>query len=208
MTAQAIPVHIAVEDALSESVLRALLKQSRRPYCVGSVYGLRGFGDLKRMAPGFNQAAPYTPFILLTDLDEHACVPQIHSRWLAHPRHSNFLFRVAVREVESWVLADRKSFAKFCGVPVDLVTERPDELPDPKAALVRIANRSRYRRLREDLCPPAGSIRVQGPGYNARLAEFVACKWDAVRAAAHSPSLARSFQRIREFNPKPIAQEE
>lgn len=123
MTSPAISVHIAVEDPLSESVLRALLHQSGRPYWIGTVYGGRGFGDLKRMASGFNQASRFTPFVLLTDLDRADCPPVIIDSWLPHPKHPNFLFRVAVREVEAWVLADREAFAKFCGVPVSAIPE-------------------------------------------------------------------------------------
>lgn len=195
----AIGVYIAVEDRLSEAVLRGLLRQSGRPYFVGAVYGGRGFGDLKRMAPGFNLASAYTPYVLLTDLDNADCPPAIIDSWLTRPKHPNFVFRVAVREVEAWVLADRRAFARFCGIPVSVVTNRPDDVPDPKAELIRLASRSRYRLVREDVCPPAGSTRVQGPGYNARLAEFVANRWTAERAAVNSPSLARSLRRIREF---------
>lgn len=207
MTPSAISIHIAVEDRLSEAVLRTLLRQSGRPYYVGTVYGGRGFGDLKRMARGFNLASAYTPFVLLADLDSADCPPVILDAWLSHPKHPNFIFRVAVREVEAWVLADRGAFAKFCGIPASAVTNRPDDLTNPKAELIRLAGRSRYRLVREDLCPPSGSTRVQGPGYNARLVEFVASKWMAERAAVHSPSLARSLTRIREFEPACLADE-
>lgn len=196
-----ISVHLAVEDALSEAVLRAILAQSGRKYAVGAVYGKHGFGDLKRMTPGFNRAAGYIPFILLTDLDKAECPPILLHEWLPQSLHGNFLFRVAVREVESWVMAHRKAFAAFMGLPVSAIPEQPDTLADPKAELLRLAGRSRRRDLQTDLLPLPSSPRTQGPGYNSRLEEFIWKSWQVNEAAQCSPSLARTFERLKSFRP-------
>jgi hypothetical protein len=192
---------LAVEDALSETTLRAILTQTGRSYAVGAVYGKRGFGDLKRMAGGFNRAARGTPFILLTDLDEAKCPPLILREWLGVPKHPNFVFRVAVREVESWLLAHRKAFARFLGLPERNIPEHPDDLDDPKKELLRLAEHSRRTELKRDLLPPPGSIRKQGPGYTLRLEEYVRTVWKATEAENHSPSLAKAWQCLRTFKP-------
>lgn len=201
MNMTTIPVNLAVEDMLSEVTLRTILAQTGRSYVVGAVYGKRGFGDLKRMASGFNRAARGTPFILLADLDRAECPPIILREWVGVPKHSNFVFRVAVREVESWLLAHRKAFARFLGLPERNMPEHPDDLDDPKNELLRLAERCRRTELKRDLLPPTGSIRKQGPGYSLRLEEYVRTAWKATEAEKHSPSLARTFERLKSFNP-------
>ncbi len=41
---QPIPINLAVEDALSEVVVREILSQSGQPFPVGACYGKGGFG--------------------------------------------------------------------------------------------------------------------------------------------------------------------
>ena len=110
------PVNLAVEDDLSEVVLRTMLHKSGRQYAVCFCYGRSGFGYLKRKIVGFNNAAKGTPFLVLTDLDKKECAPLLIQEWLQVPKHPNLLFRIAVRSVESWLLADRTSFASYLGV--------------------------------------------------------------------------------------------
>src|SRR5215216_3086937 len=99
-----IPVHLAVEDDLSESVLRRLLRDSNRDYSVGTVFARGGFGYLRSRVRNFNAAAVAgTPIILLTDLDNSLCPTELIQDWLEAQPHANLIFRVAVREVESWL---------------------------------------------------------------------------------------------------------
>jgi hypothetical protein len=51
-----IPLNLAVEDRLSESVLRPLLAEVNRRYVVGTVYGRDGFGYLRKTIAGWNHA--------------------------------------------------------------------------------------------------------------------------------------------------------
>lgn len=102
-----IPVNLAVEDELSEVVLRRLLADARC-YAVGTVYGRRGNGYLRKTIVGWNRAARGCPFIVLTDLDNTRCAPSLIAEWLTVPKHPNLLFRIAVREVEAWLLSDAR----------------------------------------------------------------------------------------------------
>ena len=108
-----IPVHLATEDELSEAVLRRLLASANRGYAIGAAYGRGGFGYLRRTIPGWNRAARTAPFVVLTDLDRCPCPPDLIGDWLKEPRHPNLMLRVAVREVESWLLAGRLNLAQY-----------------------------------------------------------------------------------------------
>jgi hypothetical protein len=197
-----IPVHLAVEDELSEHVLRKLLIDTDREYAVGSVFGGRGFGYLRSRANNFNAAAAAgTPILLLTDLDQHGCAPEIIQDWLTMQPHANLIFRVAVREVESWLLADRVGFADFLQVSDDLIPQEPDDIADPKQTLIDVARRSRIRSLRDALVPRDGSTATQGPDYNSCLIGFVRDHWNRNAAVERSPSLQRTWERLLILQP-------
>lgn len=196
-----VPVNLAVEDELSEAVLRRILDQSGRAYSVGTCYRKGGYGYLRKLIRGFNNAAKGTPFVVLTDLDEAECPSRLIQDWLGIPKHENLLFRIAVREVEAWVLADRAAFARFIGVRLNLVPDEPDQIHNTKEALISVVRNSRRKDLREDIVPPVGSTRTQGPNYNGRLTTFVESYWDVVRACESSPSLRRTLETLSTFEP-------
>lgn len=196
-----IPVHLAIEDELSEAVLRRILAHIKRGYAVGVAYRRGGFGYLRRTVRGWNSAAKGQPFVLLTDLDKYACPKALIADWLPVPLHPNLLFRVAVREVESWLLADRANIARYFGISDQRVPADTDALLDAKAALIDLARRSRLRELRNGIVPKGGSTAKQGPDYNGRLIPFVQSLWDVRSAANNSPSLARTVERLKIFKP-------
>jgi len=107
-----IPINLATEDELSEAVLSRLLSDARR-FAIGRRYRRGGNGYLKSTIAGWNRAATGIPFLVLTDLDTHHCPSELIASWLAAPQHPNLVFRIAVREVESWLLADRTNFAEL-----------------------------------------------------------------------------------------------
>jgi len=152
------------------------------------------------------------PFLVLTDLDRYPCPVALIQEWLTVPKHHNLLFRVAVREVESWLLADRTGFAKFLGireslVPHDLgireslVPHDADTIPDPKQYLINLARNSRKRDLRSDIVPLPKSTATQGRNYNGPLISFVQKSWDLLAAMKHSPSLSRTIHAVAQFQP-------
>ena len=111
----AIPIYVAVEDELSEWVVRRLLTLRTIPYAVGAVFGRSGAGYLKKRAAAFNNAAKHCPFFLLAVFDQSPCVPALLDEWLDNPRHKHFLLRIAVHEVESWLLGDLIGLVEFLG---------------------------------------------------------------------------------------------
>jgi hypothetical protein len=194
-----IPVNLVVEDELSEAVVRRVLQQVRVGYAVGTCYRPGGFGYIRRKIRAFNQAARHCPYLVLTDLDKGECAPALIERWLNEAPHPNLLFRVAVREVESWLLADAKGFARFLGISAQHVPSDPDGLPDPKRRLIELARLSRRRDLRDSIVPRHGSTATVGPDYNGCLAGFVAGNWNSVKAAARSDSLRRFRSAVQSF---------
>ena len=48
-----IPINLAVEDSLSEIVLRVVLQQSGRHYAVGTCFRHYGFGYLRKRVNGW-----------------------------------------------------------------------------------------------------------------------------------------------------------
>jgi hypothetical protein len=136
-----IHINLAVEDALSEAVLREMLKQSQRPFFIGSCLNRGGYGYLKKITPGLNHAAKGMTYLILTDLDRGECPLAIISDWLKQPKHPNLLFRVAVKEVEAWLLAHREALAEFLGISVSLIPANVDEIPDPKQLLINLARK-------------------------------------------------------------------
>ncbi len=196
-----IPINLAVEDALSEAVARKMLTASGQNYIVGSCYMKYGKSYLQRLIKGLNDAAKGTPFLVLTDLDSEECAPLLIRSWLPIPVHPNLLFRVAVREVEAWVLADATALAEYFSMSPAAIPARVDDIDDPKKCLIGLAARSRVRRLREDIVPKGGSTAKQGPNYNGRLVAFVENCWEPAKAEARSPSLHDALDRLRTFRP-------
>jgi hypothetical protein len=195
-------VTIATEDSLSEAMLEHLLQQSGR-FEIASKLREGGFGYLKRIAPGLNRAAAGHPYIILTDLDTWGCPVELQDDFLEAPRHHNLLFRVAVREVESWLLADQSLTQKLLGLRAGLSPRHPDTLADPKRHLVNLARQSR-RNVRDDLVPKRGSSATQGRNYNAVLIQYVQEVWSLKQAAKNSPSLARTIDRLAAWEPDHI----
>ena len=194
-------INLAFEDSLSESVLRVLLLGSGRCYEVATLYTGGGFGYLRQRVRGFNNAAKGIPFLLLADLDTAECAPVLVREWLPVSPHPNLLFRIAVRAVESWLLADRENLARFLGIRVELVPFGSDSIVDPRSVLIRLASKSRNRRLRDDIVPRPGSTSKQGPSYNGRLIAFVESEWDPAAASSASDSLRRTVEALASFVP-------
>jgi hypothetical protein len=161
-------------------------------------YVCHGKAKLFKRVDAFNAAARHRPWILLVDLDREECPAVLRHQWIPHP--SRWLcFRIAVREVESWLLADREQMAKFLGVASKHVPQNPDSLNDPKQVIVNLSRRSRQREIQEDMVPRAGSGRAEGPAYASRLIEFVHQFWRPSIAEKHSESLLRCQRAIKQI---------
>ncbi len=156
---------------------------------------------LKKQAAAFNNAAKGCPFLLLTDLDQHACPPDLITDWLDRPKHAHFLLRVAVREIESWLLGDLTGLNAYFGLRRSFTLPNPEALPDPKEELLKLAMMCPSRHIREALVwrdDEKGRLR-QGPDYNGTLARFVVQRWDIGAAKLACRSLGRLFVALQQL---------
>lgn len=192
-------VVLIAEDALGEALMRRLVHE------VGKIKIYRappmgGVSPIRTSMEKFIGASNVMPHIVFTDLDRHKCVSQFFESWGFNPvLYPNLLFRVAVREAESWLLADRNGLASFFQIPSIKVPLLPEDLMNPKRTLVNLARGSRSRRFRAEMTPVAGSAAQVGPLYNSHLTNFVRDTWDLLEACHSAPSLAKAVKRLGEF---------
>ena len=134
---------------------------------------------------------------MLTDLDTpRDCPPGLVRSWIRGPLKPRFFFRVAVMEVESWVMADRIGFATFLSIPSHRIPSPIDDILNSKEFLLSLARRSKKKAVREALLPAQGATLSVGNEYNTLLSEFVQKHWNLERAATASPSLKRTLDRL------------
>ena len=194
-------ITLVFEDELSEAVMNKLLRCFPGKYYINSSYSGHGFGYLKTNVRGFNQASIVNPHFMLTDLDTCECPVALINDWINFPLNHNFIFRIAVREVESWLLADIEGLSRFFNISVANFPRNPDKERDPKNTLIQLAKRSRKRSIKEDIVPINDNASI-GPNYNGCLSEYVFKFWDIENALLRSPSLRKAFDRLREFEQK------
>ena len=182
--------------------LKQLAGGRDNPRNVREMRGLSGFGQIKSNLPAYNHAASNRPFFVLTDLDVHdACPGGVWTQWMAgESRHPNLLFRVAVKEVEAWLLADRANLADFLEVPESLVPIAIEAVADPKLEIVAIARQSASAEIRHAIVPPAGSSAEVGRSFDRKLIQFVRDYWDIDTACGYSRSLQRAVSAIQRFS--------
>ena len=194
-------ITLVVEDDLSGVVAKRLVNQYLPAAEISGVF-VAG-GSIKGRIPGFNQRARhFGPVLALADLDRPMRCPidlvrELSNGLIVEP---DLLIRIAVLEIESWILADRENMAQWLGVSVGNIPRNPESLEDPKRTLVQLANRSRFRRLREGIAPirVLGTHRT-GPNYNAIMGEFVSGHWNPETGRRNAPSLDRTIVRIAEL---------
>ncbi|MFD7681138.1 hypothetical protein [Streptomyces sp. NPDC060187] len=190
-------VVIAVEGISDEGAVRSILRECG--LSVGMVQGKGGKSALLKKLPSYNQAAKFMPWFVLVDMDSaDGCVVASVREWLPLPEDM-MVFRVAVAEIESWLLADREAIADFLGISVSKIPRNPDSLQDPKQEIINLARKSRRRDIREGLVPRPNSGASVGPTYASDIRDFGLRLWRPRIAADESPSLARCLQRVEEL---------
>ncbi len=187
-----------VEGLIDEAVLRRIAGYIGAS--TGVVYGKIGKDYIKKRINGYNKAAMATSWVVLVDLNHEAeCAPILKRSWLPNPAPC-MCFRVAVREIESWLMADRERLAAFFSIPVSRIPEKPEDVDDPKKMMVDLAAKSRRKDIQSDIVPRSGSGRSMGPAYNARLIEYASdpnAGWRPAIAAKYSGSLDSCIQGLK-----------
>jgi hypothetical protein len=189
-------VLVGVEDALSEAVARRLVAEAGFDLKHYMFTGKRGAGFLKANLASYLSAGNRRPVLLLTDLDDTACAPALVIDWMrGKVKSAHFMLRVAVREIEAWLLADRTGIHRFLGVPLRRIAGEPEENANPKMELLLLAKGASAER-RRGLVRTEGSEVFRGLEYNNILGDFVARSWSSERAAARSASLEKAIKAL------------
>lgn len=197
-----------VEDEPSAEVLKKLVQMQNAQaestwlrFRAGFPKVLGGYGQIKkRIPPLLEMARNDLHSLILTDLDQEECAPTLIRQWFAiRPAQpielpSSLFFRVAVREVEAWLMADRDRFARHLRIPTANFPRLPDELQDPKRELLGIIRRKGHTAWHREMLP-RGTAHI-GPKYNERICDFITRSWIPEKAAVNSPSLNRAIQAI------------
>ncbi len=184
-------VSAAVEGPVDEAVVKRLIVHVGG--APGPVYGKQGKAALRDRVRDYNVAARRALWVILVDLDgEEECAPTLRRTWIPEAA-PHLCFRIAVRAVEAWLLADGERLATFLGIPSARVPTQPEALRDPKQALVGLARASKRREIRADMFPRPGSGRRVGPAYTSRVIEFIESAWRPKVAAGQADSLRRAI---------------
>ncbi len=162
----------------------------------------RGCGNLKTLIPKVSAMAENAGLrtFILTDLDSIPCAPELLRNWFELDGTSlkvpaNLLFRIAEREVEAWLLADREGLSSFLDIACVNFRADPDVLPDPKQYLMNVIRSKGRKRYHKEMLPSGGAH--VGPEYNPKLCEFVNTYWNLDVAKVRSGSLQRAINAMR-----------
>lgn len=184
------------EDALSAALGERLVAAGLPGWAMPlPAINTGGVTKLVKALPRYVEQSRYVQPVLCVADTDGSCAVTLLGKWLPRGAPEHFVLRLAVSEVESWILADRSALADHFKIPSARIPTLPDELADPKRELLHLARRSGRRLIRQEVVS-AQDASKPGPGYNLHLRDFVARHWDAGRAAGYSPSLARALARV------------
>lgn len=188
-------VFVGVEDDLSFAVATVMVsKVFSGEVTTKRLHATRagGFGQIRMNMGKYLQLAVRQAVVIFTDLDNHPCAPALRANWLNGQSLMGLIsFRVAVREIESWLLADATNLANFLGVKERALPSDPDTLDDPKAQLLSLASKGR-KDIRYEIVQKTELGLKQATGYNETLSTFTHSSWNIDAACHRSNSLTRA----------------
>jgi len=151
---------------------------------------------------------PGKQLVAFVDLDDittkgkYKCARELRERNGLVGIDRQVCFRVAVREAEAWLLADRDKIMEFLAVDDNaayrrIVGSSPDDIPDPKLALCQLAALSSNPNVVSDVrLTPSGS---EAMGYRLAMLEYARSYWRPKIATANSRSLRCAVRRLEQL---------
>lgn len=186
-------VNAVVEGYMDAVLLPVLLEQIGRADLKLNINTAGGGNNFWKTAFRYNKASAHGLYMGLADQEQAPCAGKLLAEKLPN-KSDNFHLRLAVRMMESWLLADRQSMARFLKVPISALPTDPDDELHAKRLLVSIARKSTSRTIRDALIPD-DSGGIVGSDYAATMSEFIEQHWRVSVARKHSPSLEKACQR-------------
>lgn len=193
-------IAVVAEDRLTEAVLHKCVGGVLPDFRIHRTEVKGGRGNVQRELRAYAALAGLMPVLVGVDLDDDECAPTLLANW-GMPSQRGLLVRVAVREIEAWVLADQKRVASLIGAAANEVPKRPDQLADPKRSLLELARTHAKSDVKADLVPrnyDAQYPRI-GPAYNLRMCAFVKDRWRPHVAREKSKSLNRALLALEQL---------
>ena len=187
------------EDALSCGIGERIVAEGLPGWLLAKAsINTRGITRLVPDLPRyFEQARHVQPVLCIADPDGQ-CPVELIATWMPRGAPEDFLLRLAVSEAESWLLSDSRGAAEFFGIPVAKMPREPDQLPDPKREVLRLARISKVRTIRQEVVSAVDSNKP-GVGYNTHLCKFVFEHWRSKRARLRSARLDKALRRVTQF---------
>lgn len=188
-----VEVNYATEGLVDAAVAERLIR-----HCGGELGLRRVAGGKSKLDPriaNYVQSARRLPWLVVRDLDhDAACAAELRAN-LTNEVPDLMCLRIAVRQIESWLLSDRMAISEFLRVPVGRVPLQPEALDNAKLATVNLARHSASRRIRASLVPRTGSGATEGPEFAAMMVSFAQEHWRPERAAGlvEGSSLVRAI---------------
>ena len=188
----------AAEGRVDLAVCRRLARDNG--FEPGNEYGGHGKARLDERLSGYNAAARRTPWLVARDMDhDEPCPGEIVAKRLPSPSQL-MCYRIAVRTIESWLVADSDAFSEHFSVSEGQLPRAPELLDNPKQFMLDVLFRSRSRNVRAAMVLKVGNgvLRV-GPEYNSELSRFAELEWRPTIAAGRVGSLASALRRLAEL---------
>lgn len=194
-------ISIATEDILTEEAMVKVLSQ-KGGFDILHKLGKQGNGYLLSKLNNFNQLAITHKVLVVFDLDVKPSSVDFKKtlEGKVNNINENLNIVVSVREVESWLLADREGISKYFSVSKDKIDRDPDALFDPKEKIINLARQSKIGDIKRGLPPKVGAASKIGLSYNRILVSFIQEKWDFLNAINNSPSLRNLVNLLDEFS--------
>ena len=200
-------VYIVGEDPVTNTVIKKILTYCSANFEIISELPARG-GQVKSKILEFNKLAETHPVVLLIDLDNNGCAPQLIQQ-LIKDKNDDFIFNIAVDEAEAWLMADRKGFATYFKIKADEIPLTCRTKQGGRKSLIEmdfpykssmyltheLIKKSKNSEYIRQLTPKEGA--AKGPEYNSCMLPFILSSWNIDDARLNSDSLNRMIIRIK-----------
>lgn len=185
---------VIVEGVTDIPVVTALMRAAGWDEDQFAVRSVNGKGTIDARIQKYWEASQIIPHVIFRDVDydEGACPVALRSALSSKtPGDSpNLLIRIVDQCIESWMLADRRGIAEFCGVSPARVKIPASHHKSYLLSMFREA------KLKDAVAYVDNELGF-GPAYELHVQRFMTTAWNAGRAADDSPSLGHALQRLR-----------
>jgi len=187
---------VIVEGVTDIPVVTALMRAAGWDEDQFAVRSVNGKGAIDARIQKYWEASQIIPHVIFRDVDydEGACPVALRSALSSKiPGDSpNLLIRIVDQCIESWMLADRRGIAEFCGVSPARVKIPASHHKSYLLSMFREA------KLKDAVAHVDNELGF-GPAYELHVQRFMTTAWNVERAADDSPSLRRALQRLRDL---------